>query len=114
MGNPVKQQQSKIGSMASKEVLCLLLLSGLGLALARSPPLPVAEQPLCECINPFICTANEWKGNPDQLCSTSGPGFCYVDCNADCSDLEPTASAARCQSTNACFVERGSALAFCG
>merc|ERR1712203_1331613 len=35
MGNPSRTQK-KIGSMATKEVLCLVLLSGLCLALARS------------------------------------------------------------------------------
>merc|ERR1711971_394992 len=109
MGNPVKLQQSKIGSMASNGVLCLLLLSGLGLALARAP---VAQRPLCKCINPFIDSANEWKGNPDQLCGSTGPGFCYVDCSADCSDLQRTASALRCQSTAACLVWSSTILTF--
>ena len=35
------------------------------------------------------------RGDPDTLCGPKGPGVCYVDCNADCRDIEPTASASR-------------------
>merc|ERR1711956_173565 len=24
------------------------------------------------------------RGDPDKLCGSDGPGFCFVDCNADC------------------------------
>ena len=62
--------------MAAKGVLCLVLLSGLGLALARSyeqitglewaqvyppPGVTIPPKPLCDCINPFTGTANAWK-----------------------------------------------------
>merc|ERR1711934_870280 len=120
MGNSVELQPDEDRKMAARGVLCLVLLSGLGLALARSyegatpqsyPPANLLNnKPHCACTNPFICTANSWKGDPDTLCGSSGPGFCYVDCNADCSDIKPTASASRCQSANACAVERGTLL----
>ena len=35
------------------------------------------------------------RGEPETLCGSSGPGFCYVHCNADCQDAKPTASASR-------------------
>ena len=64
-------------------------------------------QPLCECINPFVGTRNAYRGDSDALCGSGGPGFCYVPCNADCSDIQPTSSASRCQSANACDVQQG-------
>jgi len=63
-------------------------------------------QPLCECINPFVGTRNAYRGNPESLCGSGGPGFCYVPCNADCSDIQLTSSASRCQSANACDVQQ--------
>merc|ERR1711970_1028308 len=81
MGNPSRTQK-KIGSMAAKGVLCLVLLSGLGLALAVSEPI----KPPCHCFNPFLGTADESWGNSYTLCGSSSA--CYVDCNADCSDIQ--------------------------
>ena len=43
----------------------------------------------------------------ESLCGSGGPGFCYVPCDADCSDIQPTSSASRCQSVNACDVQGG-------
>jgi len=63
-------------------------------------------QPLCECINPFVGTRNAYRGNPESLCGSGGPGFCYVPCNADCSDIQPTSSASRCQSVKACVQKQ--------
>merc|ERR1719237_21956 len=53
--------------------------------------------PHCECINPFTETKPDktHRGDPDTLCGPKGPGVCYVDCNADCRDIEPTASVLR-------------------
>ena len=36
-----------------------------------------------------------FRGDPDNLCGSSGPGFCYVKCDSECTDLSPTASASR-------------------
>merc|ERR1712037_480879 len=62
---------------------------------------------LCECINPFHGKPNAYRGDPDTLCGPQGPGVCYVDCNADCRDIEYTASASRCKSTLACDIIKG-------
>ena len=35
------------------------------------------------------------RGEPETLCGSSGPGFCYVHCNADCLDIKHTASPSR-------------------
>jgi len=64
----------------------------------------------CECINPFLGSRNAYRGDPDNLCGSSGPGFCYVKCDSECTDLSPTASASRCQSSLACDVGSGEIL----
>merc|ERR1712038_1396336 len=66
-----------------------------------------SSAPPCECINPFQGTINAYRGNPDSLCYTGGPGWCYVACNGACRDQQQTASAARCQSDLACCVHKG-------
>merc|ERR1712038_375423 len=68
---------------------------------------PAPPAPLCECINPFQCTNQAYRGDPVALCGSGGPGFCYVDCNGACRDQQQTASPSRCQSTLACRVEDG-------
>ena len=36
------------------------------------------------------------RGDSESLCHGSdGPGFCYVPCNADCSDIRPSSSGSR-------------------
>ena len=35
------------------------------------------------------------RGDPETLCGSGGPGFCYVHCNADCRDIKHTASTSR-------------------
>merc|ERR1712029_501165 len=101
-------------SMAAKGVLCFVLISALAtLATSRSPPAGyVYNQPHCECFNPFAGTRNEYKGDADALCGKGGPGFCYVPCDADCRDIQPTASASRCQSVAGCHVLNGTVLAY--
>merc|ERR1712037_524794 len=47
------------------------------------------------------------QGRPGHPVWTQGAWGCYVDCNADCRDNEPTASASRCKSTLACDVFNG-------
>merc|ERR1712183_1263267 len=120
MGNPAAaarrtrspQRKHFKESMAAKGVLCFVLISALAtLATSRSPPAGyVYNPPHCACFNPFIGTPNEYKGDSDDLCGSKGPGFCYVPCNADCRDIQPTASSARCQSRLACGVEHGTVL----
>merc|ERR1712038_1873716 len=66
-----------------------------------APPAPL----LCDCINPFHGTNQAYRGDPDSLCGSGGPGFCYVACNGACRDQEQTASNARCQSILACDVQ---------
>merc|ERR1712010_91824 len=61
------------------------------------PPHGGYHKSLCECINPFYGKPNAYRGDPDTLCGPQGPGVCYVDCNADCRDIQPTASASRCK-----------------
>merc|ERR1712083_1255897 len=87
---------------------CFVLISALA-TLATSLPWEGRSkpQPLCECINPFIGTPNAYRGDSDSLCGSGGPGFCYVPCNADCSDIQATSSPSRCQSANACEVQHG-------
>merc|ERR1712032_81973 len=62
---------------------------------------------LCECINPFAGYSHAYRGDPATLCGPKGPGVCYVDCNADCRDIKPTASAPRCASSLACDIGKG-------
>merc|ERR1712037_333610 len=66
----------------------------------KYPPTPPAHggyhKTICKCINPFHGKPNAYRGDPDTLCGPQGPGVCYVDCNADCRDIQPTASASRC------------------
>merc|ERR1712168_424949 len=62
---------------------------------------------LCECINPFTGYPHAYRGDSDTLCGPQGPGVCYVDCNADCRDIKPTASASRCKSSLACDISKG-------
>ena len=96
------------GKMAAKGVFCFVLISALA-TLATSLPWEGRSkpQPLCDCINPFVGTPNAYRGDSDALCGSGGPGFCYVPCDADCSDIQPTSSASRCQSANACDVQHG-------
>merc|ERR1711997_471397 len=96
------------GKMAAKGVFCFVLISALA-TLATSLPWEGRSkpQPLCDCINPFVGTRNAYRGDSDALCGSGGPGFCYVPCDADCSDIQPTSSASRCQSANACDVQHG-------
>merc|ERR1712189_48248 len=122
MGNPATaaarrrspQREHFKESMAAKGVLCFVLISALAtLATSRTPPAGyVYNQPLCECFNPFAGTPWPARGDADILCGSTGPGFCYVPCDADCRDIQPTASASRCQSVAACRVERGLGLAY--
>merc|ERR1712130_627729 len=65
------------------------------------------QKSLCECINPFIGYPHAYRGDPETLCGPQGPGVCYVDCNADCRDIKPTASASRCKSSLACDIKKG-------
>merc|ERR1712130_730916 len=51
--------------------------------------------------------SNAYRGDSDTLCGPQGPGVCYVDCNADCRDIKPTASASRCKSSLACDIKKG-------
>ena len=96
------------GIMAAKGVFCFVLISALA-ALATSLPWEGRSkpQPLCDCINPFVGTRNAYRGDSESLCGSGGPGFCYVPCDADCSDIQPTSTASRCQSVNACDVQGG-------
>merc|ERR1712210_65671 len=71
------------------------------------PPHGGYHKSLCECINPFHGKPNAYRGDPDTLCGPQGPGVCYVDCNADCRDIQPTASASRCKSSLACDIIKG-------
>merc|ERR1711955_96328 len=66
------------------------------------------KKSLCECINPWTAAPNAYRGDPKTLCGPQGPSVCYVDCNADCRDIKPTASAPRCKSSLACDIEKGS------
>merc|ERR1712112_113613 len=66
------------------------------------------KKSLCECINPWTAAPNAYRGDPKTLCGPQGPSVCYVDCNADCRDIKPTASASRCKSSLACDIEKGS------
>merc|ERR1712130_612146 len=65
------------------------------------------QKSLCGCINPFIGYPHAYRGDPETLCGPQGPGVCYVDCNADCRDIKPTASASRCKSSLACDIKKG-------
>jgi len=71
---------------------------------------PGFDPPTCVCINPFTGTNKEYKGIPDALCGSGGPGFCYVNCDGGCSDQAPTANPSRCQSKLACDVNSGTIL----
>merc|ERR1712037_977180 len=71
------------------------------------PPHGGYHKSLCQCINPFHGKPNAYRGDPDTLCGPQGPGVCYVDCNADCRDIQPTASASRCKSSLACDIIKG-------
>merc|ERR1712192_194738 len=95
-------------TMAAKGVFCFVLISALA-ALATSLPWEGRSkpQPLCDCINPFVGTRNAYRGDSESLCGSGGPGFCHVPCDADCSDIQPTSTASRCQSVNACDVQGG-------
>merc|ERR1739842_102836 len=93
------------GIMAAKGVFCFVLISALA-ALATSLPWEGRSKPFCACINPFLGTPNEYRGDSNALCGSGGPGFCYVPCDADCSDIQPTSSASRCQSVNACVQKQ--------
>merc|ERR1712243_483081 len=66
------------------------------------------KKSLCECINPWTAAPNAYRGDPKTLCGPQGPSVCYVDCNADCRDIKPTACASRCKSSLACDIEKGS------
>merc|ERR1712010_95491 len=98
------------GRMAAKGVFSLVFVfacvaTSQVYGKATDPP----TTPHCECINPFTETEPDkaYRGDPDTLCGPKGPGVCYVDCNADCRDNEPTASASRCKSSLACDVFNG-------
>merc|ERR1712029_47934 len=104
-------------SMAAKGVLCFVLISALATLATSLPGFPGYDYDydcpkLCECINPFSGTSNGYRGNPDNLCGDDGPGQCYVPCDADCSDIQPAASSARCFSKFACGVWTGRILAY--
>merc|ERR1712088_994012 len=110
--SPRRRKQFR-GSMA-KGVFCFVLVLAfvaLATALPYGPGPRIGGDKLCECVNPFHGTRNAYRGDSDNLCGDNGPGFCYVDCEADCSDIQPTASSSRCQSRNACNVETGVQLA---
>merc|ERR1719264_190222 len=95
-------------SMATNGVFCFVLISALAtLATSLQWEGKGRSKPLCDCINPFVGTRNAYRGDSDALCGSGGPGFCYVPCDADCSDIQPTSSASRCQSANACDVQHG-------
>merc|ERR1712112_211347 len=119
--DPIQKNHLKESKMAAKGVLCFALISTLA-TLATAYPEgrdPLFDElapgdadlgegaPLCECINPFLGTSNAYRGDSDALCGENGPGFCYVPCDADCSDIQQTASLSRCQSVNACKFENG-------
>merc|ERR1712210_415901 len=97
------------GRMAAKGVFSLVfacVATSQVYGKATDPPTTdPPTTPHCECINPFI--GKEGRGDPDILCGPKGPSKCYVDCNADCRDIEPTASASRCKSSLACDVFNG-------
>merc|ERR1712210_303495 len=108
------------GRMAAKGVFSLVFVfacvaTSQVYGKATDPPTtdpPTTDPPTtphCECINPFLEPKPEkaYRGDPDTLCGPKGPGVCYVDCNADCRDIEPTASASRCKSSLACDVFNG-------
>jgi len=98
-------------SMAAKGVFCFVLFSAL-VALATSLPEAMggsqgqAAQVLlgkargCNCINPFLGTANENKGDPESLCKSDKQ--CYIPCNASCYDIQATSNASRCKSKFSC------------
>ena len=44
---------------------------------------------------PILFYPHTCRGNPNNLCGDKGPGMCYVDCKANCSDKKLTASAER-------------------
>merc|ERR1712038_565370 len=102
----------KIKATIAAALIGIFLLAGVSDIFAKPgygwDPAPVPDPaPLCDCINPFQGTINAYRGDPDSLCYTGGPGWCYVACNGACRDQEQTASAARCQSDLACDVHRG-------
>lgn len=63
----------------------------------------------CECINPFENLGGQaFRGDPDNLCGSDGPGICYVEDNCACDDQRATASRHRKQSALACQSHPGS------
>merc|ERR1712110_1300581 len=117
MGFQLSSNQKKISSRkeatqrkynGERIYLCFVLLAAFA-SLATSIPQYkgnpggwIRGNQTCECINPFLGTPNAHRGDSDSLCGSDGPGFCFVDCDADCSDIQPTTSASRCQSSIAC------------
>merc|ERR1712038_782890 len=102
--SPRRRKQFR-GSMV-KGVFSFVLVIAFA-ALATALPQRIGGDKFCECVDPFHGTRNAFRGDSDNLCGDNGPGFCYVDCEADCRDIQPTASSSRCQSTEACKVEHG-------
>merc|ERR1719250_47216 len=60
----------------------------------------------CYCKNPFLGQqVNTQNGNPDFTCARGG--YCYVDCNSNCRDIEDAKGFGRCYSKLACAPGAG-------
>merc|ERR1712183_995450 len=95
--------------MDGKLVLHVVLIL---FGMAFVAPMPqIGRGGLCDCINPFLGTRNQYRGDPESLCGSGGPGFCYVAYGA-CRDQTPTASASRYQSRLARDALRGAILSW--
>merc|ERR1712038_155580 len=96
---------SQMKATVATAFIGIFLLAGFPNTFALPWGSSASPAPLCDCINPFQGTNQAYRGDPDSLCGSGGPGFCYVACNGACRDQKQTASASRCQSTLACDVQ---------